>query len=317
MKTSAVLASMACSLAFGVVSFGVAHAAPPAQCHTIRLAFVGGPDNAVQNGVFTTIAETLGYKVSTNFFSEEILYAGLKNRQLDVFLDDWKPSMDSTTAPYVKEKAISVIGPDLTGAKYTLAVPAYLYQQGLHDFSDIHKFAKQLDHKIYGIEPGTSANRKLLGMIKDNSFDLGDFHLVQSSETGMFSALARAYAQKRDIVFLGWEPAPMNVQYHIRYLSGGDKYFGSDKGSSTVYINTRFNYASECPNMGRFLRQFALGVDAENHMMYDISVNHAQAPGVAAAWLKKNPGWIAATLKGVTTVDGKPAAPVVLHKLGA
>ncbi|MHB1304015.1 MAG: ABC transporter substrate-binding protein [Acidiphilium sp.] len=306
----AVIATLICSL-------GIAHAAPTAQCRTIRLAFVGGPDNAVQNAVFSTIAEDLGYSVSTNFYSEEILYAGLKNRQLDVFLDDWKPSMDSTTAPYVKAHAISVIGPDLTGAKYTLAVPDYLYRLGLHNFSDIHRFAKALDHKIYGIEPGTSANRKLQKMIADNKFGLGDFHLVQSSEAGMFSALARAYAKQRDIVFLGWEPAPMNVQFRIRYLSGGGEYFGPDKGSATVYINTRAGYATACSNIGRFLRQFKLSIDAENRMMYQVSADHRPADAVAAAWLKRNPEWVAATLKGVTTISGKPATQVVTAKLGA
>jgi len=49
---------------------------------------------------------------------------------------------------------IDVIGANLTGAKYTLAVPAYTYEAGLHDFADIRRFAPQLNNAIYGIEPG-------------------------------------------------------------------------------------------------------------------------------------------------------------------
>lgn len=312
MRKSAVTAALVC---MGAV--GAAHAAPSAECRDIRLAFVGGPDNAAQNAVFSTIAEDLGYRVSSNFYSEAILYAGMKNNQLDVFLDDWTPSMDSTTAPYIKEHAISVIGPDLTDAKYTLAVPAYLYQQGLHDFSDIHRFGKALNYTIYGIEPGTSANRKLLEIIAENKFGLGNFHLVQSSEAGMFGALARAYAKKRDIVFVGWEPAPMNIQYHIGYLSGGAKYFGPDYGSATVYVNTRAGYAEACPNVGRILQQFKLTVQAENTMMYQLVVDHAQADTVAAEWLKQHPAWLETTLNGVSTVSGQPAFPAVKARLGA
>lgn len=308
-------AAFAYALGLGMVAVTAAHAAPPADCQTIRLAFVGGPDNMVQNAVFTNIAETLGYSVTTNLYSEAILYAGLKNKQLDVFLDDWKPSMDNTTAPYVKEHAIDVIGPDLTGAKYTLAVPAYLYDRGLHSFADIHRFGKELDNTIYGIEPGTAANQKIHKMIEENKFGLGDFHLIQSSETGMFSEIARKYAKKRDIVFLGWEPAPMNVQFHIRYLSGGAEYFGPNKGAATVYINTRAGYAKACPNIGQFLQNFRLSVEAENQMMYQVSVKQQDASAVATAWLKQNPQWVSDALKGVTTASGKPAAPAVLDKL--
>jgi len=40
--------------------------------------------------------------------------------------------------------------PNLSGAKYTLAVPAYLYDKGLKSFSDIAKFGPELDNKIFG-----------------------------------------------------------------------------------------------------------------------------------------------------------------------
>ncbi len=302
------------ALAISMWTCGVASASVPAVCQNIRIAFVGGPDNQVQNAVFSTIAHDIGYHVSSNFYSEAILYAGMKNNQIDVFLDDWKPSMDNTTAPYIKSHAIDVIGPDLTGAKYTLAVPDYLYKQGLHSFGDVQRFGKQLGYKIYGIEPGTAANGKLLTMIKDNTFGLGKFHLVQSSETGMFSELSRKYNKKSDIVFLGWEPAPMNVQFHIRYLSGGHAYFGHDKGAATVFANTRAGYAKACPEIGRLLRNFKLSVTAENKMMYQLSVKHKSASVVAADWLQQNPGWISSTLSGVTATDGKPAAAIVLSK---
>ena len=56
------------------------------------------------------------------------------------------------------------------GAKYSLAVPAYTYALGLRDFSDIHRFADQLNQSIYGIEPGNDGNRLVLKMLKENQF---------------------------------------------------------------------------------------------------------------------------------------------------
>lgn len=307
------IATAAAAIAFTLT--GVAHAAVSSACHTIRLANIGWTDNEVQNAVFRTIAQDLGYTVKTTLYSEEVAYRGLKNGQIDVFLDDWTPSMNKITAPYRKSHSIDVIGPDLTGAKYTLVVPTYLYKKGLTTFSDIHKFAKQLHHKIYGIEPGNDGNEHILSMIKHNKFDLGNFHLVQSSEAGMLAEVSRKYKKHKPIVFLGWEPEPMNVEFNIKYLSGGKAYFGPHKGEATIYINTRAGYSKDCPNVGRLLHHFRLTVQNENKMMYKVQVKNDKPNAVAAAWIKDHQNWLAKMLKGVTTVDGKPGLPAVSKKL--
>lgn len=298
-----------------IASVGLARAAEPAACRKVRIANIGWTDNMVQNAVVSNLLRGLGYRPRIRLYSEEVTYAGLKNKQIDVFMDDWTPSMDSVTAPYVKSKAIEVIGPALTGAKYTLAVPTYLYDEGLKTFSDIHKFGPQLHYRIYGIEPGNDGNLHILKMIKTNDFDLGKFRLVQSSEQGMLAEVARKYKKKQAIVFLGWEPHPMNVEFKMSYLKGGAKYFGPNEGEATIYINTRAGYTRECPNVGRLLRQFRLNVDDESQMMLDIDVKKMKPAVVARAWLKQHPGWVEKTLKGVKTFSGAPGLPAVRKAL--
>ena len=46
----------------------------------------------------------------------------------------------SDIAPYIKDGSIARVRANLTDARYTLAVPAYLYKQGLTDFSKIADF---------------------------------------------------------------------------------------------------------------------------------------------------------------------------------
>ena len=38
----------------------------------------------------------------------------------------------------------------------------------------------------------------------------------------MLSEVQRATSHKEDVVFLGWAPHPMNVNFKIEYLTGGD-----------------------------------------------------------------------------------------------
>ena len=278
------------------------------SCRTIRLASAAWTDNTVQNAVFSAITTPLGYRVKTNVYSVPVIFRGMKNNQIDLFLDNWMPAEAATRKHYLEQKAIDVVRADLTGAKYTLVVPAYLYKEGLKSFSDIHKFAGRLHHRIYGIDPGSGGNVLIEKMLKAKAFDLGDFHLVQSSSAGMLAEVKRRYDKKQAIVFLGWEPHPMNIEFDIKYLSGGAKYFGPHQGAATVYIVTRHGYAQDCPNLGALLNNFRLDVHAENKMMYAIQVKGEKPAAVARTWLAAHPAWIKTTLDGVTTTDGKPAA---------
>jgi glycine betaine/proline transport system substrate-binding protein len=302
------LIALLASIAVGAstMSAGPAHAADPVACDTVRLADIGWSDGTIQNAVFTAVAQGLGYRVKSSLLSTPVMYQAMKNGRIDVFLDDWTPTEDTLTAPYFGSRSIDRLGPDLTGAKYTLVVPDFLYKQGLRDVADISRFAGQVDHKIYGLEAGNSGNEHILAMIADRKYRLNGFHLVASSEAGMLAEAARRIGNKQGIIFLGWAPHPMNVEFKIDYLAGADAFFGPNKGESTVFIATRHGYAAQCPNMGLLLSKFRLDVGAENAMMYDVQALHKEPPSVAVAWLKAHPDWLASILSGVTTAKGTP-----------
>ena len=117
-----------------------------------------------------------------------VTYASMKNKDIDVFLGNWEPSMENDRKPYIADKSVVEVGANLPkGAKYTLAVPQYTYDKGLKDFADIEKFKDSLKGKIYGIEPGNDGNRLVLDLIKGNKFGLKDFQLVELSEQGMLA----------------------------------------------------------------------------------------------------------------------------------
>ena len=78
-----------------------------------------------------------------------------------------------------------------TSAQHTLAVPAYVADGGTRDFADVAGQADKFGGKIYGIEPGNDGNRLILDIIEADDFGLGDFELVESSEAGMLSQVAR------------------------------------------------------------------------------------------------------------------------------
>jgi glycine betaine/proline transport system substrate-binding protein len=200
--------------------------------------------------------------------------------------------------------------PNLTGAKYTLAVPDYVYNAGLKSFSDIAKNYDKLDGKIYGIEPGNDGNALIKKMIDTNQYGLGKFKLVESSEAGMLVEVGRAIRDKKPIVFLGWEPHPMNVQMKIDYLSGGDDVFGPNYGEAKVLTVTPTDYETRCPNVAKLVSNLHFTTDIENHVMLPI-MNKTDPNKAAREWLKANPAVLDQWLAGVKTFDGKDGLPAV------
>lgn len=274
-------------------------------CKNVRFADVGWSDIAATTGMASVVLESLGYQTSVTMASIPIAFAGIKKKQIDVFLGYWNPSMTPQIEPFLKAGDIKVLDtPNLVGAKYTLAVPAMWYDKGLKSFSDIAKFEKELGGKIYGIEPGNDGNALIAGMIKDNKFGLKAFKMVESSEAGMLIEAQRAIKDQKAIVFLGWEPHPMNVQMKMRYLSGGDEVFGPNFGEAKVYTAIAPSYEKKCPNVYTFLKNLQFTTDMENQVMGPIL--QKVKPNVAAKnHLKKNPGVLDKWLTGVKTLDGK------------
>ncbi|MBG21726.1 MAG: glycine/betaine ABC transporter substrate-binding protein, partial [Rhizobiales bacterium] len=242
--------ALAAALAAGTVT---AFAAEPESCKEVRFSDVGWTDITATTATTTVVLDALGYDTDIKVLSVPVTYTALKNKDIDVFLGNWMPTMEGDIAPYREDGSVETVRENLEGAKYTLATNAKGAELGIKSFEDIAKHKDELDGKIYGIEPGNDGNRLILDMISADTFGLKDFDVVESSEQGMLAQVARAEKSDEPVVFLGWEPHPMNANFKLTYLSGGDDVFGPDYGGATVYTNVRKGYPSECANVGKFL----------------------------------------------------------------
>ena len=295
---------------------GAASAAEPAACRAVRFADVGWTDITATTALASRIFQGLGYQPDTRLVTVPGAYAAMKARSVDVFLGNWMPTMTADRQPYIDDGSVEVVGANLEGAKFTLAVLRELYDAGLKSFDDIARFRGQLQGKIYGIEPGNDGNRLVLDMIRTNKFGLQGFELVESSERGMLTHVEHAMQRKEPVVFLGWEPHPMNIQFPLKYLDGGDSVFGPNFGGATVYTNVRAGYLAACPNAGRFVKNLRFSLDLENTVMRMI-LFYGMAPSAAAEqWLRSNAATWAAWLDGVTAFDGRPGSEAVKSSLG-
>lgn len=289
-----------------------AQAADSEACKNVRFADVGWTDIQATTAVAGVVLDALGYSQEVQVLSVPVTYQSLKNKDMDVFLGNWMPSMAADVQPFLDDGSVETISQNLEGAGYGLVVPAYAAAGGVTSLTDIGKFKDKFDGKIYGIEPGNDGNRIVLEMIEDAANGLDGFELVESSEAGMLSQAEKALKNEEWIAFLGWTPHPIMGEMDIAYLDGmGDSGFGA----ATVHTNVRTGFTSECPNVGAFVKNMKFSLSMENQIM-DAILKGEDANDAALAWLKANPDTVSPWLEGVTTFDGGDAAAAVTAKLG-
>ena len=280
-------------------------------CDTVRFSDVGWTDITATTATTSVILDALGYETDTKLLSVPVTYTSLANGDVDVFLGNWMPTMEGDIAKYREDGTVETVGRNLTGAKYTLATNKAGADLGIASFEDIAANAEALDGKIYGIEPGNDGNRLILGMIENDQFGLGEFEVVESSEQGMLSQVQRAASRDEPIVFLGWEPHPMNANFDLTYLEGGDDVFGPDLGGAEVFTNVRKGYVEECENVGKLLTNLEFSLAMENEIMGAILNDGTDPEEAAKAWLAANKDAWTGWLEGVSTKDGGDAVAAV------
>ncbi len=283
-----------------------------ASCKKVRFADVGWTDIQVTTGTTQIILEALGYEPEVKTLSVPVTYASMKNKNIDVFLGNWMPSMTADIKAYTDDKSVETIGKNLDNAGYGLVVPQYVADAGVKTLTDLGAHKDKFNGKIYGIEAGNDGNRIISGMIAKPENKLEGFELVESSEAGMLTQAEKAMKKNEWIVFLGWTPHPVMGEMKIAYLEGmGDSGFGA----ATVSTNVRAGYTTECPNVGKLLSNLKFNLAMEGAMMAPVLKSGADPKATALTWLKANPDAVKPWLEGVKTFDGGDAAAAVAAAL--
>jgi glycine betaine/proline transport system substrate-binding protein len=287
--------------------------AAQADCGKVTFSDVGWTDITATTATTSIVLKALGYDTDIKVLSVPVTYISLEQGDVDVFLGNWMPTMEGDIAKYRDAGTVDTVRANLNGTAYTLATNAAGAKLGIKSFADIAPNAAALDGKIYGIEAGNDGNRIVMDLITADTFGMSAVEMVESSEQGMLAQVDRASSKDKPVVFLGWAPHPMNSNFKVTYLTGGEEWFGAE---GDVYTNTRAGYVKECPNVGALLNNLSFTLDMENEIMGAILDDGEDANDAAAAWLKSNPDTLGSWLKGVTTKDGGDSMSAVSSALG-
>ncbi len=281
-------------------------------CDKITFSDVGWTDITVTTSATKQVLTALGYEIDVKMLSVPVTFQSLETTDIDVFLGNWMPAQEGAIKPYLESGSIETLATNLEGTQYTLAVPTYLAEKGVKTYADLAAFKDEMDGKVYGIEPGNEGNAYLVSLTEAGK-SLEGFEVVESSEQGMLAEVARAYPEGKPVAFLGWAPHPMNANFSLTYLTGGEEFFGEAGVVNTI---ARKGFAAECPNIGKLLTNQKFSLPMENEIMGAILDQGEDPDAAVAAWLKANPATLDGWLAGVTTKDGAEGLPAVKAAFG-
>lgn len=295
------------------------------DCSTVRFGQPNWTGVSVKTATATWMLEQIGYDTKTTKASLPISYKTMANGEMDAMMAQWMPSQRSLFREFGVKASIDVVSPNLTGGRYTIAVPSYVHEAGVTSIQDLAEHKEKFGGEIYGIEPGSGGNSTIKEMLNDDYAGLGDWELVASSEPGMLAEVGNRAADQEWIAFLAWAPHPMNINYDLEYLSGGEQYWGPNKGEVIVNTVTQAGYAWACPNVGQFLDNYDWTVEEQSLGMGYVNNEDMEPLAAGKKVIRQNPEmlerWFGQSgiyqTGGITKADGEgdPAA-VISKQLG-
>ena len=84
-------------------------AADPASCQKVRFSDVGWTDITATTALTSRVLTGLGYQPSAEVLSVPVTYTSMKNKDIDVFLGNWMPTMEADRKPYLEAKTVEIV----------------------------------------------------------------------------------------------------------------------------------------------------------------------------------------------------------------
>lgn len=274
--------------------------APIGEGQTITIGWIPWEEDIAVTNLWHAILEQNGFTVEQQQLDAGLLFEGIANGDLDIFLDAWLPN---THADYWERNSenIADLGVWLEEAPLTWTVPAYL--EDIDSIEDLQGNAEMFDGRIVGIEPSAGLTR----ISRDEvipAYNLGDeYELVESSTPAMLAELDNAISNQEPIVVTLWRPHPAYAQYDLKDLEDPKNALGDP---DSIHAIARQDFPEEFPEVAAALENFQFDQEALSELEVAVLEEEGEELQGARDWLQENTDYVQQWLEGTAlTVGGE------------
>lgn len=247
-----------------------------------------------------------GAKTKVTAGSTPATFLGLKQGDIDVYMEIWAGNIQKTWNDALQKKQVVKLGVNFNDDEQGMFVPTYMIKgdssrnikasaPDLKTVADLNKYWKLFKTsgsngkgRIYGSPPGWAADKILSDNVyKKYGLDKNFEYFHPGSQTALFTSLASAYDAGKAWVGYGWTPTWIMGKYKMTYLKApsGDK---PAFPREDVYVAANADFAKKAPHIIDFLKHYTTDSAEINKALLYMQNNKAKPDAAAVWWLKNN-----------------------------
>jgi glycine betaine/proline transport system substrate-binding protein len=246
---------------------------------SVTIGWIPWDEDIAATYLWEHVLEEEGYDVELVQLDAGLVFQGMAQGDVDVFLDTWLPG---THAEYWEDYGdqLEDLGVWYDDAILAYAVPDYVDVQSIPALAEN---AELFDGQIVGIEPGAG----MMGIARDTvnpGYGLADsLELVESSTPAMIAELDSATAAEEPIVVTMWQPHWAYEAYNLRNLEDPDNLWGD---AEQLHVTAREGFSEEFPELTEWFGNFQMDNDALFSLEVLIVESDGDEAGAVDEWLE-------------------------------
>ncbi|WP_236838524.1 glycine betaine ABC transporter substrate-binding protein [Caldalkalibacillus salinus] len=248
------------------------------QKEEIVLGMTEWTSTEAPSNIMKLILEEAGYDVKFTLADQPVLFTGLTTEEIDFFMDAWLPYTEAELWSQYEED-LQQVTTSYEDVPLGWVVPEYVEEDTIEA---LQGHAEAFDGQIVGLGPGSGMTETSREIIED--YDLDGFELITSSEQAMMSEAMRKMNAEEPVIFMGWRPHSMFIQYDLKFLEGQDEYFQSDN----VYVISYNGVEEKHPEVYDIMSRWRIDVSDLEEMMYKHENEGTSFEDLAQVWIDEN-----------------------------
>lgn len=253
----------------------------------ITIGYMAWDEAIAASHLWQHVLKEKGYQVQLKNLEAGLVYGGLANGDIDLFLDGWLPQ---THASYLEKYGdkLEKLGVWYDNASLSIAVPKYV--QGVDSLEDLAARAGSFGGQLIGIEPGAGLTKATQEKVLPQYGLDGAMKLKTSSTPAMLAALDSAIADKKPIVVTLWHPHWAYAKYELKDLADPKGTLGKVEEINTF---ARKGFGKDFPEVTAMLQKFKMDgqqLGSLEDLMFNIHKGDEEK--AVTEWLKANPDYL-------------------------
>lgn len=244
----------------------------------VTIGWIPWDEDIAATYLWEHVLEEEGYDVELTQLDAGLVFQGMAQGDVDVFLDTWLPG---THAEYWEDYGdeLEDLGIWYDDAILAYAVPDYVDVQAIPELAEN---ADLFDGQIVGIEPGAG----MMGIARDTvnpGYGLESLELLESSTPAMLAELDSATAAEEPIVVTMWQPHWAYEAYDLRNLEDPDNLWGD---AEQLHVTAREGFTEDYPELAEWFGNFQMDNEALFSLEVLIVESDGDEAGAVDEWLE-------------------------------